>query len=386
MSERIAITGVGAISAAGADRAALADALVAGRSCLATTSDAALPLAAALPVGAVTATLPSGHPRTVALALAAAREALATANLPCSVLATTGLALGSCTGGMREGGSAYFAAAEPGPDPSYRHQPIGRSALRVAQALHLRGPLTAHAEACASAACALTEAATWIRHGLAPAVVVVGADALTRLTMAGFASLQVVDPNGCRPFIAERAGMSLGEGACAVVLEDGEHARRRGAKISAWLDGWAVAADAHHATAPEPHGTWLAQAIAQALGQAGVTAAELDCVAAHGTGTRDNDAVEAAVLARLQPGIAVSSHKGSIGHTLGAAALFGVAAALTSFARQVRLPSAGVGQGTALPGLGLYAQAQPARIDRALVTCLAFGGVNAALMLRREAP
>jgi 3-oxoacyl-[acyl-carrier-protein] synthase II len=380
----IAITGLGAISAAGGDVPALTQALFAGRSCLRTSADPDLPLAATVPVGAVAGDVPSRQPRTVALGLVAAREALDNARFPLASRLNLGLALGSCTGGMREGGNAFFGA-QPAPySPAYRHQPIGRSALRLAQALGIRGPLTAHAEACASAACAMSEAASWIEQGLCSAVVVVGADALTRLTMAGFTSLQVVDPSGCRPFTSDRAGMSLGEGACAVVLEDADHARRRGAPVRAWLRGWAVNADAYHATAPDPSGQWLEHAVRSALTQAGRSPADIDLVAAHGTGTRDNDASEAAVLARLHPGLVVSSHKGCLGHTLGAAAAFGVASALIALEHQMALPSAGGTSATALSGITIHDHATPARIDTALVTCLAFGGINAALVVSRS--
>ncbi len=376
MAAPLAITGVGAISTAGAGVARLRTALLAGRDGLATYTDAALPLAASLPVGRVTVDLPSG-PRGAVLAELAAREALAQAGLPRAAL---GLILGSCTGGMRESEAVYLGQG-PGPvAPVYRNQPIGRTLARLRQRLGLRGPGSAHAEACASVACALVEAATWVRGGLVPAVLVVGADPLTRLTMAGFASLQVVDPAGCRPFTTDRAGMSLGEGAVALVIENTEHARRRGATVLGSLLGWGQAADAHHGTAPDPSGTWLERAVREALTDGDLPSDRVGYVSAHGTGTRDNDASEAAALARIFGAVPVASTKRVVGHTMGAAAGFGVVAALLAVQGAGLSPSAGA-EGPTLTEVEVVRVHRAGRCDAALVTCLAFGGVNAALVL-----
>ena len=379
MTSAVAITGIGALSAAGSDLAALTGALVAGRAGLSLVKDPALPLAALLPVGAVRTVLPEREPRTVALALHAGAAALADAGHPNPT--GIGLALGSCTGGMHAGEQVYL---NDGPDriaAAYRHQPVGRTAVRVAQRLRLRGPVTAHAEACASAANALAEALLWIRSGLTPMVLVIGADALTRITMAGFHSLKVVDSAGCRPFTQERAGMSLGEGACAVLLEDPAHARRRNARIHATVLGCGLAADAHHATAPDPSGRWMERAIRDALAEAQVAPAAIGFVAAHGTGTRDNDAHEATTLNRLFGQVPTASHKRSLGHTLGAAAAFGVAAAVISVRDGVLLPNCGQPDDTSLPDLDLGQRVRRQAPGLALVTCVAFGGVNAACVI-----
>ena len=123
-----------------------------------------------------------------------------------------------------------------------------------------------------------------------------GADSLSRMTWGGFHSLLLVDGAGCRPFDANRAGMSLGEGAAVLVLEAEETARRRGATILARLSGWGASCDAHHATAPHPQGAGAAAAMQTALRRAGLEPAAIDYVNAHGTGTRDNDLAEANAL------------------------------------------------------------------------------------------
>ena len=378
MAPSLAITGIGAISAAGGSLADLNASFLAGRSHLACQDDADLPLATRLPIARIVTPLTSGS-RVVAIAEIAAREALAISGIARTAL---GLSLGSCTGGMH-GSELSYLAQGPGPvDEAYREQPVGRTASSLHQRLGLVGPLTAHAEACASTAGAIAEAVTWIRAGLVPAVLVVGADALTRLTMAGFHSLQIVDPRGCQPFSAERAGMSLGEGAVAVIIEDEAHARQRGATVLARLLGWGLTADAHHATAPDPRGTWLSSAIADALADGGADASAVSFVAAHGTGTRDNDACEMQVLAQRFGHVPVSSSKRGIGHTMGAAAGFGLAAAVLALREQVLIPTA-AWTGTPLSDIDVVTAARPAMIDTALVTCLAFGGVNAAMLVGR---
>jgi 3-oxoacyl-[acyl-carrier-protein] synthase II len=373
----IAITGLGAISAHGNGWAALATALAEGRDGLA--MHATPPLAARFPVAAVTATLPRG-PRTLALARTAATEALRMAGLGASD--HLGLVLGSCTGGMANSEAAYLHLGTDACVPAYRNQIIGSTAARLAKRLGVGGPVSAHAEACASAACALAEAVQWIRSGLVPVVVVVGADALTRTTLGGFASLQVIDPRGCQPFTNERAGMSLGEGAVALVLEHPEHARRRGAAVQAELLGWGLAADGHHGTAPEPGGIYLEQTIRAALADADLDPARIDAVSAHGTGTQDNDAVEAATLGRIfGERIPVFSSKRCCGHTMGAAATFGVAAAITALRHQELPPSAGAHLGTPMNGIDVVRERRAARLRHVLVTSLAFGGVDAALVV-----
>lgn len=367
------ITGIGAVCAHGAGISAFEEAVWAGRCGLATADDAELPLAGRLPVGRVTVPLPRLGGRTTSLALLAAREALDGARLP-----ETAVLVGTTTGGIRASEAAYLADPVL-PVRSYAAQPAHATARLLAARLGLHGPQATHSEACAAAACALGEALDWLRLGLCEVALVVGSDALTRLTTAGFASLQVVDPAGCRPFTAEREGMNLGEGAAALLLETEAHAHARGARPLARLTGWGLAADAHHATAPHPEGTHLEAALRAALTDAGRRG--VDWVHAHGTGTRDNDAVESTAIARVLGAVPFSSTKRVTGHTMGAAGLFGVVAACRALARQELPVSAGTELGTPL---GTVVRAsKSARIDAAAVTSLAFGGVNAALIVER---
>lgn len=151
-----------------------------------------------------------------------------------------------------------------------------------------------------------------MRLGLCDAVVVGGVDSLCNSVLYGFASLQLLSPDPCRPFAVDRRGLNLGEAAAFVLLE------RSGSELQ--LLGYGETSDAHHMSAPHPEGLGARQAIEQALGRAGRRAQEVQYINLHGTATPKNDAVEALVVAQMFPAATrASSTKGWTGHTLGAA-------------------------------------------------------------------
>ena len=375
----LAITGLGCVGAPGRGLAAQRLALADGLCGLAPWPDGPLPIARGVAVGRVTAALPAVSGRTTALALAAGADALADAGLEPGRRGEVALVLGTCTGGMAESERAWLADGGAGAHASYRRQQPQCSTQALARALHLGGAQSTHAVACASAACALIEAIMLVRSGACPAALAIGADALTRVTTAGFTSLQLVDPGGCRPFIAERAGMSLGEGAGALLIEDAAHARARGARIHASLVGWGLRADGYHATRPDPGGAQLRGAIGDSLADAGLDTAAIGYINAHGTGTRDNDACEQAALAALFGAVPTASAKRCYGHTMGAAAAIEAVACCLALAEQTCWMSAGAGLGTPLGGIEVVRATRPARLGAVLSTTLAFGGVNACL-------
>lgn len=380
MSAPVAITGLGCLGAPGAGLAAQRAALAAA-TCGLACETGPLPLAARLPVGRVRAALPPLPMRTAALAVVAGREALTQAGLAPGARGDLALSLGSCTAGIAESERDFLTRDPAHPWPSYRRQPSDRMTAMVARVLGCGGPLATHSVACASAAAAIVEAAEIVRAGIAPVALAIGADALTRLTMAGFASLQLVDAEGCRPLIAERGGMSLGEGAGALVLEDPAHARARGARVLATLAGWGMRADAYHATAPDPHGAQLERAVRDALADAGARPDTIGYVSAHGTGTADNDACEAGVLARLFGAVPTASSKRTYGHTMGAAAAIEAVGCCLALQEGRLWASAGAELGTPLGGVEVLRATREARPAAVLSTTLAFGGVNAALVL-----
>jgi 3-oxoacyl-[acyl-carrier-protein] synthase II len=150
-----------------------------------------------------------------------------------------------------------------------------------------------------------------------------GSDELSYAMLLMFDSFRALSPDVVRPFDIDRRGLMLAEGAAALVLEREADARARGAHIYGRVMGWANVADAHHITAPHPHGRGAAQSIAAALTQAEASPSDVDFICAHGTGTPSNDATEAcaihSVLGNHTSQTPVSSMKGALGHTQGAA-------------------------------------------------------------------
>jgi len=243
--------------------------------------------------------------------------------------------------------------------------------------------------ACSSSAFAIALAAETIRRGEAPIALAIGTDGLCRLTYAGFDALQALDPDRCRPFDRDRQGLSLGEGAAALVLEDAAHARARGARARAALAGWGTATDAHHVTAPHPDGAGALAALAAALGDAGLAPEAVSYVNAHGTGTPQNDAVEVAVLRRVfgrrLPHVPVSSTKSQLGHCLGAAGA--IEAVVTVLALDEGIVPPTVSLRTPDPAwadLDLVPNAgRRAPLDVAVTSSYGFGGHNVTLALAR---
>jgi 3-oxoacyl-[acyl-carrier-protein] synthase II len=221
--------------------------------------------------------------------------------------------------------------------------------------------------------------------GEVDAVLAGGTDGLCRLTFNGFNALQAIDPEPCRPFDRRRRGLNLGEGAGFAVFERASSALDRGAKPWAELAGWAAGAEAHHITNPEPTGAIAGATIAHALARAGLAATAVDYVNAHGTATPLNDTMESAALAHALGDeirrVPVSSSKGQIGHTLGAAgAIEGIVAAL-SVQRQALPPTAGLDEpDPACPLVHVPHVGRPARVRAALSDSFGFGGMDTVLL------
>jgi 3-oxoacyl-(acyl-carrier-protein) synthase len=192
------------------------------------------------------------------------------------------------------------------------------------------GPNTVLSTGCAAGNDALGYGYERIRSGRVDAAVVGGADELSEVVFALFTALRALAPDVVRPFDAGRGGLMVAEGAGVLVLESAARARARGARVYAELAGQASAADAHHMTSPHPKGVGIMSATRRALDRAGICPEQVDYVSAHGTGTAANDPVEAAAIRTLFPSRpAVSSIKGALGHSQGAAsAIEAIACAL----------------------------------------------------------
>jgi 3-oxoacyl-[acyl-carrier-protein] synthase II len=268
------------------------------------------------------------------------------------------------------------------------------AAAAVSMKHHLQGQTYGIVSACSSGGHAVGSALRMIQYGDADAVVVGGAEAtLTAFGFACFNSMQALSPTGTsRPFDARRDGFVMGEGAGVLVLEEAEAAEARGATVLAEVAGYGSTADAHHLTAPDPSGVPAARAIELALRDAGVTAAEIAYVNAHGTSTQLNDAAETEALkkalgeeARRVP---ISSTKSAIGHLLGAAGAVEAVATTLTLTTGVIAPTLGLEEPD--PALDLDyvpGEARPLRARNggppvAISNSFAFGGHNVALVFR----
>jgi 3-oxoacyl-[acyl-carrier-protein] synthase II len=306
------------------------------------------------------------------------------ANLP--------LVLGTTAGGMLLG-EAYYRQAIQHPFQLRRqatravlYQPQVQARM-VYDALDCSGPITVISNACASGANAIGHGWDLIRSGQAECVLAGGYDALGELVFSGFDSLQALSPTVCRPFDAQRDGLALGEGAAMVALETLESARRRGANILGELLGYATAIDQHHLTQPQPQGNTTLSVMTQACAIAGVTPSDIDYINAHGTGTVLNDSSEAQAISAwagpLAATLPVSSTKASIGHLLGAAGAVEAVVCLMALREQWLPPQAIFDTPDPACKFPIVTQPQAAPVNTVLSNSFGFGGVNAALILRR---
>ena len=248
--------------------------------------------------------------------------------------------------------------------------------------------------ACASGSNAIGEAMRMIRHGYADAVITGGTEAaVSQSAVAGFVNMQALsvseDPNAASlPFGSRRAGFVIGEGAVALILEEYEHAKSRGAKIYAEVCGYGSTCDAYHITAPAPDGSGGTRAMLDAMREAGYKESDRVYVNAHGTGTPMNDKVETMVIKNALDDKAkdalVSSTKSMTGHMLGAAGAIEALACVFALNEGIIPPTINLNEQDAECDLNCVPNtALKADIDLALSNSLGFGGHNACLAFRK---
>ncbi len=322
--------------------------------------------------------------RTHALALTAVHEALEQAGIGSLEDLRVGVALGTTVASQlndlefynswRRDCSAPMAAAD--------RFLSGNLAAFIAKELAADGPAVTVCNACSSGADAIGIALGWLKSGLCDIAIAGGADELNRVPLCGFNALGVASAEPCRPFDKNRSGLNLGEGAGVLVLETEAFASARGAKLNLELAGCGSAVDAYHLTAPHPGGRGLRRAIFQALEMAGVAKEEIAFINAHGTSTRENDRIEGATLKDLFGDTPVLSTKGYTGHTLGAAG--GLEAVFTALGLSKGWIPASAGFQTLDEEVGFFPTLGKTDISGsyALSTSLAFGGSNAALVIK----
>jgi 3-oxoacyl-[acyl-carrier-protein] synthase II len=310
-----------------------------------------------------------------------------------------GVIIGSGIGGVGTMEETYRKAIEKGFDrisPLFVVQMLINMAPGVVSIRYgAKGPNWCPASACATSGHAIGEAWKSIHTREADAVIAGGADAtITPLSIGGFAAMKALSTRNeeperaSRPFDRERDGFVTGEGAGVVVLEELEHARRRGAPILAELVGYGANSDAHHVTAPAPDGEGAARCMRLALESAGMSAEEIGYVNAHGTSTPYNDANETkaikAVFGDHARKLAVSSTKSMTGHMLGAAGGAEAVVSVLALARGVLPPT--INYETPDPECDLdYVPNQPREVwvEAAMSNSFGFGGTNAVLVFKR---
>jgi len=347
----VVITGVGAVTPLGVGARTLHERWTSGACGI---RDGEAPCADFDPTDHMSAKQARRADRSTQLAIAAGDEALAEAGwadeLPYDP-ELIGCVLGTGIGGigtlednhdtLRDSGAE---AVSPLAIPLMMSN-AGSAALSLRHGL--KGPVYSVVSACAAGGHAIGTAMRAIQCGDAQAVITGGSEAaLTPLSRASFASMSALSPTGVsRPFDNRRDGFVMGEGAAVLVLEDGESARARGATILATIRGYGTTGDAHHITAPESHGEGGARAIMLAMADAGLTAADIDYVNAHGTSTQLNDRSETAALktslGEYAHKIPVSSTKSAIGHLLGASGAVEAVATILALRDRVAPPTLG---------------------------------------------
>ncbi|HQD79060.1 MAG TPA: beta-ketoacyl-ACP synthase II [Bacillota bacterium] len=338
--------------------------------------------------------------RFVQFALAAAKMAVDDASLTIdeSNCEDVGVYIGSGVGGISTVEEQARTLFEKGPS---RVSPFmvpmmisDMAAGQVSIMLGAKGPNEATVTACASSAHAIGNAFNAIRYGRAEVMITGGSEAaITPLSIAGFQSARALSTRNdepekaSRPFDLNRDGFVMGEGAGILILEELEHAKRRGAKIYAELVGFGSTGDAYHITSPAPEGEGAKRAIIRALKDAGLQPDEVQYVNAHGTSTYYNDLYETkAIKAVFGDRIAVSSTKSMTGHLLGAAGA--IEAIITALTLEHQIIPPTINYETPDPECDLdYVpnRARESKIDAAITNSFGFGGHNAVLVLRRYA-
>lgn len=398
----VAVTGLGLVTAAGIGVEASWDGVCRGRSAAAKD-----PRLAGLPVD-ISCTVPGldparhvgrrsplMHDRFIQLALVAAREAVADCGLDPDTWdgARVGVVVGCGLGGIATMETQHRRLLEKGPESvSALLLPMlvpNMVAGHLAIELQVTGPNFVTASACASGATAIGTAARLLRDGTCDVVITGGTEAnVTPLMVTGFNQMgalsgRVDDPAAAsRPFDTERDGFVIGEGSGVLVLEREADAAARGAEIRARFAGYGASADAHHITAPEPEGKSVLQAVHAALTEADIASNEIQHVNTHGTSTPLNDAVEARMLRHVVgDDTAVTSTKGVLGHTLGAAGAIEAVLTVLAIERSAIPPTANLAhQDPAVELDVVTGVSREEKVEVAMSNSFGFGGQNAVLL------
>jgi len=299
-----------------------------------------------------------------------------------------GVFLGTSTSGILQTELAYrhldpHTGALP-PDFHYAETQNSSSlAGFVSRYLGLSGPSFVVSSACSSSAKVFANAVRMMAAGVCDAAVVGGVDSLCLSTLYGFNSLGLVSRFPCRPYDAERSGISVGEGAGFVLIE---RATAENSSNAMFLLGVGESSDAHHMSTPHPEGLGAKLAMQRALDSAGLQASEIDYINLHGTATRSNDASEGKAVADIfGDKVACSSTKGWTGHLLGAAGITEAIIAMLAVEHGFVPGSANTQQLDPAMTIDYRIENSKAKLERVLSNSFGFGGSNCSLVLGRKA-
>jgi beta-ketoacyl-acyl-carrier-protein synthase II len=405
---RVVVTGLGVIASTGKDSEAFFTNLVEGRSGVRRItqfdpSALSVQIAAEIPDYRPTDYFPNKRldllDRFTEFGLIAAREAMETSGLEVreEERRRFGVMMGSGMGGAQTyevGYCSLYAKGATRVHPFTIPKSMHNAATsQICMEFGAQGPSLSTSTACSSAGHAIGTAFHHIKFNLADVMLAGGSESpVTFGIMRFWESVRVMATgNGdashaCRPFSADREGLVLGEGAAVLVLEELEHARRRGATIYAELAGYGLSSDAGHITQPTIDGP--TRAIQMALDEASLNPQDIEYINAHGTGTRLNDSTETQVLKQAFGAhackLAISSTKSMHGHAMGATAALEAAATVLALQKRVIPPTANYTDPDPECDLDYVPnQARELPIRAALSNSFAFGGLNAVLLLRR---
>jgi 3-oxoacyl-[acyl-carrier-protein] synthase II len=338
----------------------------------------------------------------IVFAMAAARQALADANWKPEThedQIATGVMIGSGIGGVGGIAEGALLVKDRGPrrlSPFFiPGRIINLASGYVSIEFGLKGPNSAVATACSTGTHAIGDAGRMIALGDADVMVAGGAESpIDRLSLAGFAACRALSTSyndeptrASRPYDRDRDGFVMGEGAGAVVLEEYEHAKRRGAKIYAELVGYGMSGDAFHITAPTEDGDGAFRCMNAAIKRAGISPGEIDYINAHGTSTMA-DTIELAAVERVVGNaaaqISMSSTKSAIGHLLGAAGAVEAIFSILAIRDRVVPPTINLDNPSVETPIDLVPkQSRERDVDVVLSNSFGFGGTNASVIFRR---
>jgi 3-oxoacyl-(acyl-carrier-protein) synthase len=375
----IQIRGLGLVSSYGIGVACAVEGMRAGRTGITPLTLFSLPFQNQIQVNQFDhAPFPPDSACATATMQAVAQEALTEARLDNTALRDAALVVG--TSSFLFAGEADYrrTLADTGQIVMPPLVPPGQAALRVARELGIEGPVLTLTTACSSSANALLVAAGLLRRGEVRRALVIGVEGLSAVALSGFHSLMLLDPEGCRPFDAGRRGMQIGEAVGAVLLELGETVPG-----GDFLLGGANLCDTHHMTSASPDGSAMRSVMQMALADVGLQPADVAVIKAHGTGSLDNDAAEAAAMHTLfgEDLPIFTGIKRYLGHTLGACGAVELAVFLGCLRAGFVPPTAGFTHPDPALRVTPLTESQPAPKGTAMLNYFGFGGNYASLLI-----